>query len=77
VHGFINLVAGVKMPFPENRRNNRRNRSPPDTNAATVARLRPMTKSMVLRQYCPSARAEMLCIYRARRGLAGGPTLSL
>jgi hypothetical protein len=42
VRMVINLVAGVKMPFPENLRNNlaHTERTQLDTNGATVACLR-------------------------------------
>ena len=62
----INLVAGVKMPFPENLRNNlaRTERVQLDTNGATVACLRLDDKIRWCYEHIApvGARAEMLRI---------------
>jgi len=62
----INLIAGVKMPFPENLRNNlaRTERVQLDTNAATVACLRLDDKIRWCYEHIAplGARAEMLRI---------------
>jgi len=66
VRMVINLVAGVKMPFPENLRNNlaRTERVQLDTNAATVACLRLDDKIRWCYEHIApvGARAEMLRI---------------
>jgi hypothetical protein len=66
VRMVINLVAGVKMPFPENLRNNlaRTERIQLDTNAATVACLRLDDKIRWCYEHIApvGARAEMLRI---------------
>jgi NurA-like 5'-3' nuclease len=60
----INLVAGVKMSFPENLRNNlsRTAGVQLDTNGATVAYLRFDENSAVLQVHSADRRAEMLRI---------------
>jgi hypothetical protein len=66
VRMVINLVAGVKMPFPENLRNNlaRTERVQLDTNGATVACLRLDDKIRWCYEHIApvGARAEMLRI---------------
>jgi hypothetical protein len=66
VRTVINLVAGVKMPFPENLRNNvsRTERVHLDTNNATVACLRLDDKVRWCYEHIAAvgARAEMLRI---------------
>jgi hypothetical protein len=66
VRMVINLVAGVKMPFPENLRNNlaRTERVQLDTNGATVACLRVDDKIRWCYEHIApvGARAEMLRI---------------
>src|SRR5262245_34583029 len=66
VRMVINLIAGVKMPFPENLRNNlaRTERVQLDTNAATVACLRLDDKIRWCYEHIAplGARAEMLRI---------------
>src|SRR5258705_6412888 len=66
VRMVINLVAGVKMPFPENVRNNlaRTERVQLDTNGATVACLRLDDKIRWCYEHIApvGARAEMLRI---------------
>jgi hypothetical protein len=66
VRAVINLVAGVKMPFPENLRNNqsRTERVRLDANGATVACLRLDDKLRWCFEHIPpsGARAEMLRI---------------
>ena len=66
VRMVINLVAGVKMPFPENLRNNlaRTERVQLDTNSATVACLRLDDKIRWCYEHIApvGARAEMLRI---------------
>ena len=66
VRMVINLVAGVKMPFPEHLRNNlaRTERVQLDTNGATVACLRLDDKSRWCYEHIApvGARAEMLRI---------------
>src|SRR5262245_46398746 len=66
VRMVINLVAGVKMPFPENLRNNlaRTERVQLDTNGATVACLRLDDKIRWCWEHIApvGARAEMLRI---------------
>lgn len=66
VRMVINLVAGVKMPFPENLRNNlaRTERVQLDTNSATVACLRLDDKVRWCYEHIApvGARAEMLRI---------------
>ena len=66
VRMVINLAAGVKMPFPENLRNNlaRTERVQLDTNAATVACLRLDDKIRWCYEHIApvGARAEMLRI---------------
>jgi hypothetical protein len=66
VRMVINLIAGVKMPFPENLRNNlaRTERVQLDTNAATVACLRFDDKIRWCYEHIAAvgARAEMLRI---------------
>src|ERR1700716_1235817 len=66
VRMVINLIAGVKMPFPENLRNNlaRTERVQLDTNGATVACLRLDDKiGWCYEHIAPvGARAEMLRI---------------
>jgi hypothetical protein len=74
VRMVINLITGVKMPFPENLRNNlaRTERVQIDTNTATVACLRLDEKVRWCYEHiAPSgARAEML---RIRNEPAAGP----
>ena len=69
----INLVAGVKMPFPENLRNNvsRTERVRLDTNGATIACLRLDDKIRWCYEHIApvGARAEML---RIRNEPVGG-----
>ena len=66
VRMVINLVAGVKMPFPEHLRNNlaHTERVHLDTNGATVACLRPDDKIRWCYEHIApvGARAEMLRI---------------
>lgn len=66
VRMVINLIAGVKMPFPENLRNNvsRTERVHLDSNAATVACLRLDDKIRWCYEHIAAvgARAEMLRI---------------
>jgi hypothetical protein len=66
VRMVINLIAGVKMPFPENLRNNlaRTERVQLDTNGATVACLRLDDKIRWCYEHIApaGARAEMLRI---------------
>jgi hypothetical protein len=66
VRTVINLIAGVKMPFPENLRNNvaRTERVHLDTNGATVACLRLDDKIRWCYEHIApvGARAEMLRI---------------
>src|SRR5213076_2712515 len=66
VRMVINLIAGVKMPFPENLKNNvsRTERVILDTNGATVACLRLDDKIRWCFEYIApvGARAEMLRI---------------
>ena len=66
VRMVISLVAGVKMPFPENLRNNtaRTERVRLDSNGATIACLRLDDKLRWCFEHIPSlgARAEMLRI---------------
>jgi hypothetical protein len=66
VRMVINLVAGVKMPFPENLRNNlaRTERVQLDTNGATIACLRLDDKIRWCYEHIApvGARAEMLRI---------------
>jgi hypothetical protein len=73
VRMVINLVAGVKMPFPENLRNNlaRTERVKLDTNGATVACMRLDDKiRWCFEHVAPAgARAEML---RIRNEPVGG-----
>jgi hypothetical protein len=74
VRMVINLVAGVKMPFPSNVRNNvaRTERVQLDTNGATVACLRLDDKQRWCYEHIApvGARAEML---RVRSEPADGP----
>ena len=82
VRMVINLVAGVKMPFPRNLRNNvaRTERVQLDTNGATVACLRLDDKQRWCYEHIApvGARAEMLRVrQRARRWATGRPSLSL
>ena len=73
VRMVINLVAGVKMPFPENLRNNvsRTERVQLDTNGATIACLRLDDKIRWCYEHIApvGARAEML---RIRNEPVGG-----
>jgi len=73
VRMVVNLIAGVKMPFPENLRNNlaHTERVQLDTNGATVACLRLDDKIRWCYDYIApiGARAEML---RIRNEPAGG-----
>jgi hypothetical protein len=66
VRMVINMIAGVKMPFPQNLRNNtaRTERVDLDTNGATVACLRLDDKIRWCYEYIApvGARAEMLRI---------------
>ena len=66
VRMVINLIAGVKMPFPENLRNNvaRTERVQLDTNGSTLACLRLDDKVRWCYEHIASvgARAEMLPI---------------
>ena len=66
VRTVINLIAGVKMPFPQNLRNNnsRTQRVVLDTNGATVACMRPDDKIRWCYEHIApaGARAEMLRI---------------
>src|SRR5262245_59558926 len=66
VRMVINLVAGVKMPFPQNLRNNlsRTERVELDTNSATIACLRLDDKIRWCYEHIApvGARAEMLRI---------------
>ena len=76
VRMVINLVAGVKMPFPENLRNNlaRTERVQLDTNGATIACMRLDDKVRWCYEHVApaGARAEMLrirsepVVFRAR-----------
>ena len=74
VRMVINLVAGVKMPFPQNLRNNvaRTERVQLDTNGATAACLRLDDKQRWCYEHIApvGARAEML---RVRSEPADGP----
>ena len=76
VRMVINLIAGVKMPFPENLRNNlaRTERVQLDTNGATVACLRLDDKIRWCYEHIApvGARAEML---RIRNEPVPGPAV--
>ena len=82
VRMVINLISGVKMPYPENLRNNlaRTERVQLDTNGATVACLRLDDKIRWCYEHMApvGARAEMLRIRNEPiAGLACGSTLPL
>src|SRR5215510_1495842 len=79
VRMVINLIAGIKMPFPENLRNNvaRTERVQLDTNGSTTARLRLDDKVRWCYEHIAAVgpRAEMLRIRNeAVPGLLGGQT---
>src|SRR6266576_94692 len=81
VRMVINLIAGVKMPFPQNLRSNqaRTELVQLDTNGATVACLRLDDKIRWCFEHIAPVgnRAEMLRAAGARAGAAGRPALSI